>query len=75
MSPDYTSDEMALDVLPRQVTDAFLLSSSLCNTISNFTHKSTSFLDCVIEGMGEMKEQCLLYPQKGTAHRILGGTL
>ena len=32
--------------------DAFLLSSSLRNTISNFVHKSTSFLDCVIEGNG-----------------------
>ena len=28
-----------------------------------------------LKGMGEMKEQCFLYPQKGTAHCILGGRL
>ena len=66
MSPDYTSDEMALDVLPRQVTDAFLLSSSLCNTISNFTHKSTSFLDCVIEGNGINEGTVPFIPSEGS---------
>ena len=45
--------------------DAFLLSSSLCNTISNFMHKSTSFLDCVIEGNGRNEGTVPFIPSEG----------
>ena len=43
-------------------------------------HKIPSQIDvvsgtCHRRKCGEMKEQCLLYPQKGTAHCILGGRL
>ena len=50
--PRMHREKLSLQSRPREAMDAFLLSSSLCNTISNFTHKSTSFLDCVIEGNG-----------------------
>ena len=51
MAPPYNTpglqlEEMALDSETPDEADVFLLSSS------NFMHKSTSFLDCVIEGNG-----------------------
>ena len=52
MAPPYNTpglqlEEMALDSETPDEADVFLLSSS------NFMHKSTSFLDCVIEGNEE----------------------
>ena len=57
--------EMAFVTVTPEVSDAFLLSSSLCNTISNFMHKSTSFLDCVIEGNGRNEGTVPFIPSEG----------
>ena len=51
----------------------FLLSSTLCNTISRIHRRGAGTVS--LREMGEMKEQCLLYPQEGTAHCIMGGRL
>ena len=52
MSPDCTSAKLSLQSRPREAMDAFLLSSSLCNTISNFMHKSTC---CWYRSLNEMR--------------------
>ena len=60
---------LSLEVWSRTEADVFLLTPQ--DSFANRRGAGTVSL----KGMGEMKEQCLLYPQKGTAHCILGGRL